>query len=169
MKALQVTIRPAVQADIDAMVQLLQELFALEEDFRPDPARQQKGLKLLLDGCGKHRCLLVAETEGRVIAMASVQVLSSTAEGGLAGLVEDVVVHRRHRDRGVGRQLMAAICAWADRHGLTRLQLLADRNNRPALDFYAALGWRQTQLICLRCSRNKNNLAPLKSIQLEPT
>jgi hypothetical protein len=61
---------------------------------------------------------------------------------------------------------MAAISTWADRHGLTRLQLLADRNNRPALDFYARLGWRQTQLICLRRSRNKNNLATLKSIQL---
>jgi GNAT superfamily N-acetyltransferase len=166
MNALQVTVRQAVQADIDVMVRLLQALFALEEDFQPDPRRQQRGLKLLLDGCGKHRCLLVAETEGRVIAMASVQVLISTAEGGLAGLVEDVVVHRRHRGRGVGRQLMAAISAWADRHGLTRLQLLADRNNRPALGFYARLGWRQTQLICLRRSRNKNNLATLKSIQL---
>jgi GNAT superfamily N-acetyltransferase len=155
MKALQVTVRPAIQADIDTMVQLLQDLFALEEDFHPNPQHQQKGLKLLLDGCGKHRCLLVAESEGRVIAMASVQVLISTAEGGLAGLVEDVVVHRHYRGRGVGRQLMAAIATWADRHGLTRLQLLADSNNRPAFDFYAALGWRQTQLICLRRSPNK--------------
>jgi GNAT superfamily N-acetyltransferase len=166
MKPLPVTVRPAAQADVDAVVRLLQDLFALEEDFRPDHRRQRRGLKLLLEGCGKHRCLLVGESEGRVIAMASVQVLISTAEGGLAGWVEDVVVHRDYRDRGVGRQLMAAISTWADRHGLTRLQLLADRNNRPALDFYARLGWRQTQLICLRRSRNKNNLATLKSIQL---
>jgi GNAT superfamily N-acetyltransferase len=71
-------------------------------------------------------------------------------------------VHREYRGRGVGRRLMAAISTWADRHGLSRLQLLADRNNRPALDFYAALGWRQTQLSCLRRSCNKNGLTPLK-------
>jgi GNAT superfamily N-acetyltransferase len=152
MKALPVTVRPAAQADVDAMVRLLQDLFALEEDFRPDPRCQRRGLRLLLEGCGKHRCLLVGESQGRLIAMASVQVLISTAEGGLVGLVEDVVVHRDYRARGVGRQLMAAISAWADRHGLTRLQLLADRNNRPALQFYAALGWQPTQLICLRRS-----------------
>lgn len=152
MNAGQVIVRPAVSADMDAMVQLLQTLFALEEDFRPDPRRQRQGLKLLLDGCGKHRCLLVAEAEGTVIAMASVQILISTAEGGLVGLVEDVVVHTNHRGRGVGRQLMAAISAWADRHGLTRLQLLADRNNQPALDFYKSMGWQTTQLICFRKS-----------------
>jgi GNAT superfamily N-acetyltransferase len=145
-----VTVRPAVPADLDAMVQLLQALFAVEEDFSPDPLRQRQGLKLLLDGYGKHRCLLVAETEGRVIAMASLQILISTAEGGLVGLVEDLVVQAQHRGRGVGRQLMAAIHAWAERHGLTRLQLLADRNNQPALDFYETMGWQATQLICLR-------------------
>ncbi|MEJ2640297.1 MAG: GNAT family N-acetyltransferase, partial [Desulfosarcinaceae bacterium] len=101
MKALPVTVRPAAQADVDAVVRLLQDLFALEEDFRPDHRRQRRGLKLLLEGCGQHRCLLVGESEGRVIAMASVQVLISTAEGGLAGWVEDVVVHRDYRDRGV--------------------------------------------------------------------
>jgi GNAT superfamily N-acetyltransferase len=66
------------------------------------------------------------------------------------GLVEDVVVAERWRGRGIGQQLMTAIGDWARRHGLTRLQLLADRHNRKALDFYAKAGWQPTQLICLR-------------------
>jgi len=33
---------------------------------------------------------------------------------------------------------------------VSRLQLLADRNNIQATDFYQKLGWQATQLICLR-------------------
>ncbi len=45
---------------------------------------------------------------------------------------------------------LASLVSWSVKRGLTRLQLLADRNNRPALDFYRRIGWRSTQLICLR-------------------
>ncbi|MBL0716079.1 MAG: GNAT family N-acetyltransferase [Desulfosarcina sp.] len=144
------TIRPATWEDLDAMVSLLQALFVIENDFPPDPDRQRRGLKRFLDGCGKHRRILVAEADGRVIAMATVQILISTAEGGHVGLVEDVVVREDCRNRGVGRRLMSALGSWAAERGLKRLQLLADRGNQPALDFYDQLGWQPTRLICLR-------------------
>lgn len=132
------------------MVLLLQALFAIEEDFTPDADRQRRGLTRFLDGCGKHRAILVAEDDGQVIAMATIQILISTAEGGPVGLVEDVVVQEDHRGRGVGRRLMAALCEWAEERGLTRLQLLADRTNFGALDFYNQTGWVPTRLTCLR-------------------
>lgn len=144
------TIRPAGQDDLDALVSLLQALFAIEEDFNPDPDRQRKGLMRFLQGCGKHRCILVAENEDRVIAMATIQVLISTAEGGPVGLVEDVVVGEDYRGCGVGRSLMEAVGSWAADRGLSRLQLLADRTNFSALDFYDRIGWLPTRLICLR-------------------
>lgn len=150
MDTTSVVIRPAQLEDLGAMVPLLQALFAIEEDFRPDPDRQRRGLTRFLDGCGKHRAILVAESKGRVIAMASIQILISTAEGGPVGLVEDVVVAEDCRGCGVGRHLMAAIVAWAEERGLTRLQLLADRTNFGALDFYNQEGWLPTRLICLR-------------------
>jgi GNAT superfamily N-acetyltransferase len=144
------TIRHARPDDMDAMVALLLALFAIEEDFSPDPDRQRRGLTRLLDGCGKHRCILVAENDGEVIAMATIQILISTAEGGPVGLVEDVVVREDCRGAGVGRRLMTAVSAWAAERGLTRLQLLAERTNFDALDFYDRMGWLPTRLICLR-------------------
>lgn len=150
METVALKIRPAQRDDLEAMVSLLLELFALEEDFSPNPARQRRGLSRLLDGCGKHRCILVAEIDGRVIAMATVQILISTAEGGPVGLVEDVVVRKDSRGRGIGRRLMEAVGSWGAERGLTRLQLLADRNNAKALEFYGKIGWQPTQLVCLR-------------------
>ena len=143
-----ISIRSAEPADLDSLVSLLAALFAIEEDFVVDEARQRRGLTLMFES--ERGCVLVAEAEGRVIGMCSGQLLVSTAEGGLSLLVEDVVVHDQWRGRGVGRLLMAAIGGWAKVHEVSRLQLLADRNNIPALGFYQGLGWQTTELICLR-------------------
>jgi GNAT superfamily N-acetyltransferase len=82
--------------------------------------------------------------------MCSAQALISTAEGGWVALVEDMVVSTPYRGTGVGRRLMTAIEEWAKKRGMSRLQLLADRTNFAALDFYDKMGWCPTQLICLR-------------------
>lgn len=143
-------IRDALFADIEAMVGLLQELFAIEADFSFDEGIQQRGLKMLLDGCGKHRCVHVAEIEGKVVGMGSIQSLISTAEGGPAGVIEDLVVSREMRNRGIGPKLLASLEAWAVQRGIQRLQLLADTENLSGLNFYVKQNWKKTQLICLR-------------------
>ncbi|MCJ8498941.1 GNAT family N-acetyltransferase [Desulfatitalea alkaliphila] len=144
------TIRDARPDDIEPMVHLLQQLFAIETDFAIDPLRHRRGLALLLDGCGKHRCIKVAAAAGEVVAMGSAQTLISTAEGGLVVLVEDIVVDDAWRQQGIGRRIATALEAWALDRGATRLQLLADRTNFDALDFYHCIGWRPTRMICLR-------------------
>jgi ribosomal protein S18 acetylase RimI-like enzyme len=141
-------IRPAQSADLDSLVSLLHTLFTIEEDFSFDDARQRRGLSLML--ANERGCVLVVEAEGQVVGMCTGQLLVSTAEGGLSLLVEDVVVDRQWRGRGVGRLLMTAISDWAKAKKVSRLQLLADRNNEPALDFYRSQGWQTTALICLR-------------------
>jgi ribosomal protein S18 acetylase RimI-like enzyme len=142
------TIRPARSGDIEAMVSLLRLLFTIEEDFDIDEERQRRGLALMLDN--RQGVLLVAEVEGQVIGMCSGQILISTAEGGPALLMEDVVVAEGFRGHGTGRLLVTAMGEWAAAQGASRLQLLADRKNNYALAFYARLGWRTTGLICLR-------------------
>jgi GNAT superfamily N-acetyltransferase len=145
-----VLIRAARPEDIPRMTDLLAELFSIETDFAPDVEKQILGLSALVAGPPGRSCVLAAEQGGNVIGMATVQTLVSTAEGGRVGLVEDVVVRRNLRGRGVGTQLIEAILTWARSQGLTRLQLLADRDNQQALDFYASRNWVSTRLICLR-------------------
>lgn len=150
MSDVRVKIRTAGPADLDSLVSLLAVLFSIEEDFVFDEPRQRRGLVLMLKN--ERGCVLVAEAEGQVIGMCSGQLLVSTAEGGLSLLVEDVVVDEQWRGRGVGRLLMEAVSDWARANKVSRLQLLADCNNVPALDFYRSLGWHTTDLICLRTS-----------------
>ena len=140
--------RAARQEELEPMVALLRLLFAIEADFRFDAARQRRGLGLLLQD--DRARVLVARVNGRVVGMCTGQVVISTAEGGPALLVEDVVVAPDHRGRGIGRALLVALADWASSRGVRRLQLLAAGNNGPALAFYDRLGWRATALVCRR-------------------
>ena len=149
--ATDLVIRPARIEDITAMAGLLALLFAVEEDFLADKEKQLAGLEMFF----KHkegRCLIVAEHQQQVIGMCSAQLLISTAAGGWKALVEDVVVAEQFRGQGVGKKLLDELAGWAEQQGVIRMDLLADRNNSAALDFYERLQWRSTNLVALQKS-----------------
>ncbi len=147
-----VLIRPARPDDIDAMVHLISLVFLIEADFTVDTEKQRRGLTLFFEN-PVGRCLLVAEYRRQVVGMCSAQLLVSTAAGGWKALVEDVVVAEAFRGRGIARRLLAGLEEWADRHGVRRLDLLADRDNAAALAFYDILQWKTTNLIALQKKR----------------
>lgn len=141
-------IRLAVQEDVEQLVGLLCLLFSIEEDFSADTGKQRRGLELML---ANERChVLVAEENGQVVGMCTGQVVISTAEGGPSILVEDMAVSPDHQGQGIGRALLATLSEWAKEQGATRMQLLADRNNQPALGYYRHLEWQETALGCWR-------------------
>lgn len=145
-----ITIRTAKFTDIDTLILLLAELFQIESDFQIDAAKQRAGLELLLNN--DTACVFVAQTNDshQVVAMCSVQILISTAEGAKVGMVEDLIVEAAYRGQGIGQKLLKHLEHWAKQQGLKRLQLLTDKNNQPTLGFYARQNWQTTQLIGLR-------------------
>ena len=145
-----ITIRTAKPSDIAQLVKLLKELFTIETDFNFDQEKQALGLNQLLKS--NKDCIFVAEllNDNKVVGMCAVQTLISTAEGGLVGLLEDLIVTTEFRHQGIGSKLLAEAVYWAECQGLKRLQLLADKSNLPALHFYKKQGWKSTQLVCLR-------------------
>jgi ribosomal protein S18 acetylase RimI-like enzyme len=141
-------IRRAEPADIPALLGLLELLFSIEQDFVFNAAKQEQGLRLLL--AESRAAVMVAEQDGQVLGLCTGQLLISTAQGGLSALVEDLAVLPACQGRGIGRLLLAAVSEWAVSHGASRVQLLADRNNAPALAFYQKTGFQTTAMICLR-------------------
>lgn len=135
--------------DLPRLADLLAELFALESDFTPERERQLRGLRAILDAprCGR---LFVLRVGGRVAGMANALITISTAQGGRVLLLEDVIVSRAYRGGGLGRQLVEHVLDWARGQGMTRVTLLADRDNQPALDFYRKLGFGSSAMTVLR-------------------
>lgn len=60
-----VIIRPGSLEDVQAIVQLLRTLFAIEADFTFDEEKQTRGVCLLLEP-SSGACVLVADCEGKV-------------------------------------------------------------------------------------------------------
>jgi GNAT superfamily N-acetyltransferase len=143
-------IRPVRSEDVPVLCDLLGDLFEIEADFSADRRKQENGLRLLLEDRSGRSKVFVAVHGGRVIGMCSVQVVISTAEGKPAAIMEDVVVKREHRGSGFGTALVEAVQEWCLERGITRVQVLADKDNLQALTFYANKGWFSTNLICLR-------------------
>jgi GNAT superfamily N-acetyltransferase len=143
------TIDFATAADLPAMADLLQELFSLEADFRPERDKQLAGLRLILDTPALGR-LFVLRVDGAVAGMANALITVSTAQGGPVLLLEDVIVSRAQRGGGHGRALVEHVCAWARGQGMTRVTLLADQDNAPALAFYEKLGFAKSAMVVRR-------------------
>lgn len=139
----------AQEGDLPQLADLLAELFTLESDFRPERDRQLHALRLILGEPALGR-LFVLRVDGRVAGMANALVTVSTAEGGRVLLLEDVIVRSEHRGGGLGRRLVEHVLAWAREQGMTRVTLLADRDNHTALDFYGRLGFEHSNMLVLR-------------------
>ena len=65
-------------------------------------------------------------------------------------LLEDVIVAVGFRGRGLGRRLVEHVAAWAAENGLTRITLLVDKDNAPALAFYERMGFTPSAMRVLR-------------------
>ncbi|MGD9825790.1 N-acetyltransferase family protein [Desulfobacter sp.] len=146
---MEIIIKEARPADIDQMLPLLAQLFAIEQDFEFNPGVQTRGLRLMLDGCGKHRTVKVAWMNDTIVGMCTAQTRISTAQGNISAVVEDLVVDREYRNKGIASLLLSAIEGWAVSKGIKSISLLADKDNHKGLDFYTKKAWKRTALVCL--------------------
>ena len=142
-------IREATVGDVPQLCELLAELFAQEADFRPDPERQSRALKMIVGNPGIGRVYCAAEGE-RVVGMVTILFTVSTAEGGRAAWLEDMVVHSGRRQQGVGKRLLAHAITGAKAAGATRVTLLTDQTNAAAIAFYEAAGFVRSGMMPYR-------------------
>lgn len=135
--------------DLPQLADLLAELFTLESDFCPERDKQLRALHLILENPAQGRLFVVRDGQ-KIAGMANALIFISTAEGGRVLLLEDVIVNRDYRGRGLGRELIEHVFAWAIEQNMLRVTLLADRDNRAALDFYSKLGFASSPMRVLR-------------------
>ncbi len=126
--------------DIVGMTGLLEQLFSLEPQFQPDGEVQSRGLRAIVDDPGIGE-ILVARAGGIPVGMACLLYTVSTARGGKVALLEDVIVSREYRSRGIGKRLLEGAIEHARTTGCLRISLLTDEHNTDAQRLYARLGF----------------------------
>ena len=142
-------IESATLEDMPQLVELLSALFSVEEDFVPDPKKQEHGVRMILEQPSRGR-IFVLRTDHMAIVMANLLFTISTAEGGLVVLLEDVIVHPQHRGQGYGGQLLDYVIQFAREKGFRRITLLTDRISAESQSFFQKHGFKFSSMIPMR-------------------
>ncbi len=82
--------------------------------------------------------------------MANLLITISTALGEKVILLEDFIIKKGERRKGLGAYFMKGIKELAGRQGYHRITLLADKDNRRAGEFYQSQGFRLSNMDCWR-------------------
>jgi len=93
---------------------------------------------------GTHAAIaLVYELEGLVVGVITGHVIHSLHSTPAVAWLTSLVVDKSHSGRGVGRQLVEAIEAWARGHGAERISVTSRTHRTGAHAFYEKLGYEK--------------------------
>lgn len=138
-----IIIKDALPVDVDQILPLLGRRFDC------DIQDQTRGLRLMLDGCGKHRTVKVAWADDAVVGICTAQARISMVHGNINAVVEDLAVAHEHKNKGIATLLLSAIEGWAVNKGIKSISMLVDKNDHDRIDFYNKHAWESTPQICL--------------------
>ena len=145
-----VTLRTALPADHDAVVDLIQQLNVFEADLTGDRLRDRASAlayhgELLQRLAKRDGRVILAEEDGEVLAAMGFVVQTDAAyvmpEVREYAVVTDLVVDSRFRGRGIGQMLLQEAERLARKEGLKRLTIAALVANDKALRTYEGFGF----------------------------
>ena len=130
----------ATEKDVPRLADLLGLLLAQEAEFAPDEGKQRRALRAVVSDASIGRIYVVRDGTD-LVAMVSLLYTVSSAEGGKAAWLEDLVVRPDWRGRGIGRTLLKHVAARARADGVLRVTLLTDPDNERAHGLYRSVGF----------------------------
>ncbi len=135
--------RRATPADLPALVRMLADdaLGASREHYAlPLPPAYARAFEAITADPAQE--LMVAEWSGAVVGMLQLTFIPYlTHQGSWRALIEGVRIDSRHRDSGLGRQMMAWAIARARERRCRMVQLTTDKARPDAKRFYESLGF----------------------------
>lgn len=135
-------IRAAEESDLQGLLDLYRHLDAKDLRCPPDEAGRIFRRFLLYPGS----TILIGTIGEVMVASCTLVVIPNLTRGGRSyALIENVVTHTDHRNRGFGKALLVAAAerAWAE--DCYKVMLLTGSKNPATLAFYASAGFEQTK------------------------
>lgn len=136
-----VVIAPATPADVKLIVALIREL-AEYEKLAHEAQATEGGIHAALFGERRYAEAVVARADGTDAGFGLFFHNFSTFTGRPGLWVEDVYVRPALRGRGIGKALFAAMARIALERNCARMEWSVLDWNKPAIDFYRAIGAR---------------------------
>jgi len=147
-----VVVRTATPADVSALAVLRWRWALGDQPAEPAALRDfRSALREWMTAQGEASVCKIAVLDGELVGMASLAVFDRVPNPGdlrrRSGDVQSVFVVPEHRGRGIGRQLMQAICETADNLGIRSLTV---HSSEQALPLYQLVGFTPSHLLLQR-------------------
>ena len=145
-----ITIRPAGEGDIPAVVALYRQLDQALVDLQPEffcvAPREDEFVRQAVKAADAD--YLLAEEDGAVVGFALVNYAGWTPEFSCVlphryACLADLVVDEAHRQQGIGSTLLGAAKRWARDRRLEYLELSVLSQNAPAIALYRKHGFQE--------------------------
>jgi ribosomal protein S18 acetylase RimI-like enzyme len=136
-----IEIREARLEDLEAIVALLREL---EEVTASGGAVERAAVKATCEAMLRlaevYRNYLAVE-EGRIVGLISLVLYKTLLHGGGTALINELVVSRKARRRGIGRKLVETATVAAREQGMDEIEVGTEIDNHVARRFYRSIGF----------------------------
>jgi GNAT superfamily N-acetyltransferase len=133
-------IRAASEADLPSILALYVEV---EDDGRVLSIEKARSIFARMQSYPDYK-VYVAMLSGSIVGTFALLIMDNLAHmGALSGVVEDVVVHRDWRGKGVGKQMMRFAMDRCRERGCYKLALSSNLRREAAHRFYDALGFQR--------------------------
>jgi ribosomal protein S18 acetylase RimI-like enzyme len=140
-------VREARKGDVEAVHALACELArTIGDDLPAFKDVEARFLELLEE---RRARVLVAESGGEMVGVASLWVKGDLAHGDTVIEVPMLAVRREYRRSGVGKELMAEVQRIALEKDAKVIELVTTRGNRAAKAFYRSLGFTEANVVPL--------------------
>lgn len=136
----------AVKSDLPAIRSLLRELIdATSNKQALDTRAAADNLPALLRNSDSY--LLVAKDGGTIVGFINVVVRQTALHVGSSGLIDELVVEKGLRGRGVGRSLVLAAVEKCRQVGCCELEVSTEKTNIAARKFYKQCGFQEDAVL----------------------
>jgi GNAT superfamily N-acetyltransferase len=135
-----ILIREARESDLRVIKELMTELIEVVGNGEGFDIRiVLENCRTLLSDVNSH--ILVAEMNGAVIGVINFALRKTLLPSGPSGLIDELVVSKSHRGKGVGKQLIYAAAEKCKQLGCCELEVSTEFTNTNARGFYRSCGF----------------------------
>ncbi|MDQ3098651.1 MAG: GNAT family N-acetyltransferase [bacterium] len=151
-----VLIRRMEDRDVNTIGQLWYQLSLHHEPFAKYYEVKRDTEALLIEHVKdliRRSCIFfVAEVDGRVTGFVSGYVIMRNPQLAVEriGKVDNIFVRDEFRGRGIGTQLLEALCTYLRGQGILYIELSCDFANQKAMKLYKKLGFKEQKTLLVR-------------------
>jgi len=137
-----IIIREAKASDLLAIKKLMLELIeAMGNTEGIDIKLIAENCRNLLSEVNSH--ILVAEIEGVIVGFVNLATRKTILHRGLSGLIDELIVAKSYRGKGVGRQLLSSAIEKSRQLGCCEVEVSTEKTNTKAREFYRQCGFTE--------------------------